>query len=496
MFKLEPKCVASWPKLAWVAVVENGSDRVDVYHGPMVEVADEWIVEAVWAGDFAAGDFDQTDLVFGSGVRIRENRIVFVSSGTTFDSLWRVELRRTDFVSNSLPALLAAAGLSLCESFFEYSECIYSIRKGLQEYARSLPTEGKPVRRTCFNNLSFEKGSFSEESKTDPAPAFAAYSDYYDYLTSSAEQLGRNSQSASRAHPVQLLATVSSGYDSSAAAAISRNAGCTRAVTIEQATSIWRGSDSGRAVAEHLGLACRSYARNEHPYPFEEAIWAATGRPGDLNLTLFDYPEPLTLLFVGNHGDLVWSTKDVDLSDPFAHGGFSGRGFCEFRLLQGVLHCAMPFWGFRHAPEIQQITQSEEMAPWTLGTGYDKPIPRRLLEESGVPREAFGMRKKNTSLETPFLWPYSPEAQESFRRYLRQRGVYAPSKWEVAFLRTFSKASNMLYQNTLKPLGIRTWYRPWLKFKARNLIFQWANSVLKEKYTEGLRKEESLHDTR
>ena len=120
----------------------------------------------------------------------------------------------------------------------------------------------------------------------------------------------------------------------------------------------------------------------------------------------------------------------------------------------------------------------------------------RLAWVAVAPREAFGMRKKNTSLETPFLWPYSPEAQESFRRYLRQRGVYAPSRREVAFLRTFSKASNMLYQNTLGPLGIRAWYRPWLKFKARNLIFQWANSVLKEKYAEGLRKEDGLHDTR
>ena len=84
-------------------------------------------------------------------------------------------------------------------------------------------------------------------------------------------------------------------------------------------------------------------------------------------------------------------------------------------------------------------------------------------------------------------WPYSPEAQESFRRYLRQRGVYALSRWEVVFLRTFSKASNMLYQNTLRPLGIRTWYRPWLKFKAWNLIFQWANHELRKDYQEGLR---------
>ncbi|MDE5832358.1 MAG: hypothetical protein K2H64_05150 [Desulfovibrio sp.] len=33
------------------------------------------------------------------------------------------------------------------------------------------------------------------------------------------------------------------------------------------------------------------------------------------------------------------------------------------------------------------------MLPWTLGNAYDRPVPRRLAEEAGVPRELFGMRK-------------------------------------------------------------------------------------------------------
>ncbi len=113
MFQLEPKCVPGWPKLAWVAVLDEGTETVTVYHGPMVEVADDWIVEAVWAGDFAAGDFDRTDLVFGSGVRCRGRRMVFVSSGTTFDCLWRLERAGRCVVSNSLPAVLAFGGAAV-----------------------------------------------------------------------------------------------------------------------------------------------------------------------------------------------------------------------------------------------------------------------------------------------------------------------------------------------------------------------------------------------
>ena len=56
--KLLPKLIADWPKLAWVASFADRSDTVKVCHGPMVEFGDDWCVEAVWAGDFAEGDFD------------------------------------------------------------------------------------------------------------------------------------------------------------------------------------------------------------------------------------------------------------------------------------------------------------------------------------------------------------------------------------------------------------------------------------------------------
>ena len=68
---LRPIQIESWPKLAWVARLPLCAKRVDVFHGPMVEVGSDWCVEAVWAGEFEDGDFDRTDLVFGSGVRRR-----------------------------------------------------------------------------------------------------------------------------------------------------------------------------------------------------------------------------------------------------------------------------------------------------------------------------------------------------------------------------------------------------------------------------------------
>ena len=58
-----------------------------------------------------------------------------------------------------------------------------------------------------------------------------------------------------------------------------------------------------------LGMSCDEYDRSAREYPEEETIWAAIGEPYDLNLTLFRYPEPLTLLFTGYLGDVVWDRQ-------------------------------------------------------------------------------------------------------------------------------------------------------------------------------------------
>src|SRR3990172_6640128 len=108
--QLHPVIVPGWPKLAWVARFNQGEGAITVYHGPCVETTDHWCVEAVWAGDFAEGDFDRTDLVFGTGVRSRGDHLLFVSSGTTDDRLWYCDHDGFTYVSNTLGGLLAAAG--------------------------------------------------------------------------------------------------------------------------------------------------------------------------------------------------------------------------------------------------------------------------------------------------------------------------------------------------------------------------------------------------
>ena len=485
--RLLPRLVPDWPKLAWVADMQAGTPAVHLLHGPMVELGQDWVVEAVWAGDVTAGDFDQTELVFGSGVRCRGEHVDFVSSGTTFDRLVHCRRGETWFVSNSLPALLAVAGLSLRDDYTQYPQDVQSIMAGLDNYARSLPVQDGQVQVTFYRNLRWDGRELHEVPKPETVPHFPHYAEYRQFLSDTAHRLGANMSDPSRVHRVVPLSGVSSGYDSSASAVIAREAGCKDTVTIRQSTSLWRGSDSGLPVAKALGMTCREYNRTARQYPLEEAIWAGTGRAGVLNWTLFEYPAPVCLFFTGWHGEKMWDRVDHDHPDPFVRRDAGPLGFCEFRLIRGVIQCPVPFWAAQRNGELKAITASPEMDPWKTQRDYDKPIARRILEEAGVPGTGFGQIKKNTSAETVVQWPHSPASAASFARYLRRHGLRSPPLPTVRFLRWASHIDLLLGENFLRKVGLDFRLRYRMRPPGSRLLFQWANSELKSLYEKGLR---------
>ena len=436
------------------------------------------------------GDFDQTDLIFGTGVRCREDHVVFVTSGTLMDRLWYYQKEERWYVSNSLGALCSCADVSLQEDFCYVNDRNSVIRTswGAETCIGTFPTETGEGHLIWFHNLVYENGSLREEVKPDTAPVFTCYDDYQNFLFATAQSLGANLESSSRNHRVAPLASISSGYDSPAAAVVAKHAGCTQAVTLKQSSSFWRGSDSGQEIAGHLGLSCRSYDRTAETYPHEEAFWAASGHCNLLSWTLFEYPEPVCLFFVGCYGDAIWDRKK--LRDPFSFHVWDDLAMSEYRLIRGMLQCVVPFWGMRHDKEIEAITFSEEMAPWTMHNNYDRPIARRLVEEAGVPRGAFAVRKKDTSHEAAFRWPYTPASQARFRQYLESRSLTAPRPFMVRFLRRLAHLESLIYINITNKLDIRMRLRPWLKMSGLSLLFHWANEELKREYRKGLEEKD------
>lgn len=157
----------------------------------------------------------------------------------------------------------------------------------------------------------------------------------------------------------------------------------------------------------------------------------------------------------------------------------NGLGFCEYRLIRGVFHCPVPFWGFARADDLFELSHAPEMKPWSIGGSYDRPIPRRILEEAGVPREMFGMKKSATHFEESFLWPYSPELQRSYSGYLRERKESPPP---VLLYRILNALDRRLLQPVDERFGMG-WGR--IQAPQSRMVFQWANHYLRDQYGSG-----------
>jgi hypothetical protein len=485
------KEVPGWPKLAWVALVKLGSETVSVLHGPCVETHSNWCVEAVWAGDFSKGNFDLTDVIAGTGVRIRGQKVFFVSSGDTLNRLHHFQAEETLYVSNSLSALMAVADLTLF-SDYDYANAMESIKNGLLSYLREIPSTRGSIHLTCFNNLAVIGSKVAEVAKPSSAPDFTDFATYRDYMFASARRVGENARARERRHNILLVATVSSGYDASAAAVLAREAGAREAVTIEQARRapghMFNVNDSGAAVARQLGMTCKVYSRARKNYPFEDALWASTGNVGDINLAIFDYPEKLCLLFSGFIGDVLWD-RDIYQTEPLRRKDTSGARFSECRLELGVFNCSPVFWGCHNEGQICALSKRQEMLPWTLGTKYDRPIPRRLAEEAGIARESFGTRKRLSSFARRYGRPLSANLREDFAKFMEHRGDRAVS----GFLEGISlvvRGFDSLVLSRL-PGAARFSCANWVVLPSPSMFFIWANERRKNRYVASLQQAEA-----
>ena len=96
--------------------------------------------------------------------------------------------------------------------------------------------------------------------------------------------------------------------------------------------------------------------------------------------------------------------------------------------------------GARRKAEIIAITESDEMQPWRIHTAYDRPIPRRIAEEAGIPRQAFGQAKYASVVIFPQpSIPYGKTLRSEFFAYLDTQGLLSRSRtWLWPAVRWFN----------------------------------------------------------
>ncbi len=437
--QLNARANRSLPPLAWVAAVEQTQHVVTVQHGSGVEVRAQFFIEGVWNGRFEEGDFSDTDCVFGTGGLLRGESIRFVTSACTTDYLYYAEAPGQVTVSNSLPLLLGAIGDALDPRYLGYPDICDSIMEGINRYRRDIPTTRGMVRRQMYRNLDVTSTSLAESDKRLP-PRFSGFKEYRNYLQDNYALIAANARDRQRTQPLDIWSTQSKGYDTTAVNAIARTYGIDKVFTVTQAKQVGvlahqdegeLPDDDGSAICEVLGLTCIRLNRRAFTEEFDQEYLYYCGLHHNQDANLKDIGKHISkvgVLLTGTHGE-IWYTKAclgqrAYLDSELRKWDLGGHGMAELRLVVGFIHLPVPFIGARRKEDIVAITESAEMEPWRLGNAYDRPIARRMAEEAGVPRQAFGQSKMGSVVLFPGpSRPYGSALRQEFLRYLADEHI-------------------------------------------------------------------------
>ena len=392
--------VDSLPRLAWCAEVRPGLE-CRVIHGPWVETHEEYFVEGAWDGPFAEGRFDESCLLMGSGGRTTTNGLLFCTACHTLERLHYLALESRLLISPSMVFILTMAGLRLDVRHVPYQVDLARMVKSLKYHVGNIPLEGGTrLNLVYYRNLLVDPElNVTALPKVEP-PEFATFADYKHYLVRGLQAIAKNAADPHRHVKFSPVTTVSSGYDSAACAALSKEIGCRKALTFLTAWSQSRGDadldDSGQAVGEALGLEVKTFSRLAYHANagFPEAEFVACGDLGqDMPFSGMEKDFEQRLVLIGTHGDVIWNRHFVPQGRNVVRKFMDGCSMIEFKARVGFIYVVPAFFGTMSHPSIYAISNAEEMHPWQVGGNYDRPIPRRIAEEAGVDRGLFGCHK-------------------------------------------------------------------------------------------------------
>jgi len=407
------------PRLAWGVRLRRNESAVRVLHGPWVEVRKNCFFEGAWDGPFESADFDQALTLAGSGGRLTDSGIVFAGPTHMYERLHSLRVNNELFVSNSLAFLLALTGERLDPghphyhlNFLDFHRIGLSVTDKRLRLAGAHSSAGKFVALHDCCNLAINPDLTISRVEKTLGPPPRDYRDYVSFLERTLENVMRNAAHRDRLWSYRPVTMISQGYDSTAVSALAAKAGCREAVTFYRSNSA-RGyiDDSGKAIAERLGLQVTEYERTEYEKLPERRDDEFYLEPWgiDRNLVLMERQLEGSLLLAGRCGDALWprggctrwwlpGDNGLPLFQQPADRTLGGSALGEFRMMTGFIHFPLACSGALHAPAIHAISNSREMKPWSIGGGYDRPIGRRIVEEAGVPREMFGQLKKGGPL--------------------------------------------------------------------------------------------------
>lgn len=491
--------IETLPKLAWCAVMRRGDETVRVYHGLWVETRDRFFIDGVWDGPFEDGDIDTSSLLMGSGAKIMGNKVVFATPCHTLEKLHLYKTEELAFVSSSMAFLLVKARRGLDINYIPYESDLLELMHGLKHHVGDIPLDnGRKMLLCRYRNI--EIGSdleFHIQPKPEP-PRCRDYAGYNAFLIKKLSLLAENAHDPARAVHYRPLTTISTGYDSTACSALATTIGCKEAVSIVNAREQFGfAQDSGIQIGKLMGLHVQEYKQDAYRSlsGFPEAEFAAVGDGGpDVVMAPMEDVFRQRLILTGIHGDTVWERQSKnEVARDIVRHDLHGSTLTEFRLRVGFVHVPVPFIGCINYPSIHKISNSDEMTPWSVGGKYDRPIPRRIVEEMGVERGSFGIRKLAVTASVsanPFETKKSimcPNSKESLMRFVKENNKYRSKlnqMWHA--LMFFGYHLWRIMQKRLKlspsllpcPIPRRFRCSPFLK----SFMLHWGIAMIKKRY--------------
>lgn len=442
--KLKYERVDTLPRLAWCAEIMKGIEECKVIHGPWVETRCDFFVEGAWDGPFDDGAIDQTCLLMGSGARVVGNTVVFATPCHVLERLFILKDEGRIVVSPSLAFLLTRTGEGLDIQHIPYQADLLRLVLCLKNHIGSIPLAGKKELVVIhYRNIAIDQElNLRIQDKPNPSP-FQDFSSYKEFLVSSLAAIFTNAKNPARGHHYRPIVTVSSGYDSSTCAAIASEVGCTEGITFTQARQKGE-NDSGAQTGKLLGLQMKGFNRDDYKSKagFPEAEFLATGDLGqDLLMAAFENELLERILIIGTHGDRVWNRQAKNVNQDIIREDMAACCLTDFKFRVGFVYVPLAFFGCINQPSLHRISNSPEMAPWSLGNNYDRPIARRIVEERGVPRHLFGQRKRQVTILLNTVGKIQqglkPESLVSFLKFYQEHKYQRPLLRQLRFQSMF-----------------------------------------------------------
>jgi len=390
------------PKLSWMAHVR--STGVHLVFGSGIKTYPNGIYEGGWSNTDTPTRAAPEGIYIGSGLFEIDGRIIAVAPYQTAESVFIVMRNGESWVSNSMAFALAGAGVKthkIQSTVGPYS----SLMKGVKDYRRRLfQSEDYSIWRFTCCTVDIES---LEETPHVPNYDFQDFESYRDFLLRTIRDVKDTSGATGFA------SHLSRGYDSVVCAAlmsmIDKDGLC---LTVRKGRHGF--DDDGHEIARQLGLTCHEIAPKERPtYKGKNGILYTKLDESDaddiryfsVGTNYADIPlkapeEYLAgrVALTGFLGDMIWDIHSKP-SGVLARENVAGNGLYEYRYRAGFVNLPVPYIGALRDASISRISKSADMAPWSIGGRYDRPIARRIGEEAGVDRNAFGQKKTAVSTQ-------------------------------------------------------------------------------------------------